>query len=64
MSEIRQLSSSDADFQSRLDVLLAWESVSDRAVNDTVNNIIAEIRSRGDAALVEFTSRFDGWQAA
>ncbi|KRT54194.1 histidinol dehydrogenase [endosymbiont of Ridgeia piscesae] len=64
MSEIRQLSSSDADFQSRLDALLAWESVSDRAVNDTVNNIIAEIRSRGDAALVEFTSRFDGWQAA
>ena len=64
MSEIRQLSTSDSDFQQQLDRLLAWESVSDGAVNSTVNEIIANIRQRGDEALLEYTNRFDGWNAA
>ena len=64
MTEIRQLSTTDSDFQQQLDNLLAWESVSDGAVNSTVNDIIADIRRRGDAALLEYTNRFDGWQAA
>ncbi|MEW8045409.1 MAG: histidinol dehydrogenase, partial [Candidatus Thiodiazotropha sp.] len=63
MSEIRKLSTSDTDFRQQLDALLAWESVSDTAVNDTVNEIIQAIRSKGDAALVAFTNRFDRWQA-
>ncbi|MCU7935163.1 MAG: histidinol dehydrogenase [Candidatus Thiodiazotropha sp. (ex Dulcina madagascariensis)] len=63
MSEIRQLSTSDRDFRQKLDALLAWESVSDTAVNDTVNQIIDAIRDKGDTALVDFTNRFDGWQA-
>ncbi|AKH20903.1 histidinol dehydrogenase [Sedimenticola thiotaurini] len=63
MSEIRQLATSDSDFQQQLDQLLAWESVSDDAVNTTVNDIIANIRQRGDAALLEYTNRFDGWNA-
>lgn len=46
----------------QLDALLAWDSVSDTAVNDTVNDIIRRIRSEGDAALLELTNRFDGWQ--
>ena len=56
---IKRLNSSDAGFWQDLDALLAWESVSDKAVNDTVTGIIADIRSRGDAALVEYTNRFD-----
>jgi len=64
MTEIRQLSTTDSDFQQQLDDLLAWESVSDGAVNSTVNDIIANIRQRGDAALLEYTNRFDGWEAA
>ncbi len=64
MSNIRKLSTAEPDFQQRLDALLAWESVSDSAVNDTVNQIIQAIRDEGDSALVEFTSRFDRWQAA
>lgn len=63
MADIRKLDASTPDFQEQLHRLLAWEGVSDRSVNDTVNNIIAEIRSRGDEALLEFTSNFDGWQA-
>jgi len=60
---IRRLSTSDADFQAQLSGLLAWESVSDAAVNDTVQQIIEAIRASGDAGLVEFTNRFDAWQA-
>jgi histidinol dehydrogenase len=63
MSEIRQLSTTDKNFQRQLDALLAWESVSDTAVNDTVNQIIREIREKGDRALLDFTNRFDHWQA-
>ncbi len=63
MTNIRKLNSQDADFQQQLDALLAWDSVSDQSVNDTVNHIIQQIRQHGDQALLEFTSRFDGWQA-
>ncbi len=63
MAEIRQLSTMESDFQERLEQLLAWESVSDGAVNQTVNEIIANICRRGDEALLEYTRRFDGWQA-
>jgi histidinol dehydrogenase len=63
MAEIRRISTADDDFQAQLERLLAWESVSDGAVNQTVNEIIAAIRQRGDEALLEYTRRFDGWQA-
>ncbi|MCG8086726.1 MAG: histidinol dehydrogenase [Candidatus Thiodiazotropha taylori] len=63
MSDIRKLSTSDDNFRQQLDALLAWESVSDTGVNDTVNQIIQDIRQRGNEALLEFTHRFDRWQA-
>ncbi|MCU7945621.1 MAG: histidinol dehydrogenase, partial [Candidatus Thiodiazotropha sp. (ex Cardiolucina cf. quadrata)] len=63
MSELRQLSTNNSNFQQQLDKLLAWESVSDTTVNDTVNQIIHTIRIKGDSALVDFTNRFDRWQA-
>jgi histidinol dehydrogenase len=55
----RRLSSRDADFQQQLDALLAWESVSDANVQQTVRDILADVRVRGDAALVEYTAKFD-----
>ncbi|HHI92760.1 MAG TPA: histidinol dehydrogenase [Gammaproteobacteria bacterium] len=61
---IKRLNSSDASFWQDLDALLAWESVSDKAVNDTVTGIIDDIRSRGDTALVEYTNRFDRMSAS
>lgn len=63
MADIRKLNTADADFQQQLDALLAWESVSDGAVNQVVHEVISEIRARGDAALVDYTNRFDGWEA-
>ena len=61
---IRRLNAADQDFARHLDHLLSWESVSDDAVNQRVLDIIAAVRARGDAALVEFTEKFDGLQAA
>ena len=63
MADIRKLNTADDDFQQQLETLLAWESVSDTAVNDVVRDVIAQIRARGDAALIDFTNRFDGWVA-
>lgn len=60
---IRRLNAADPDFARHLDHLLSWESVSDDAVNQRVLDIIKAVRERGDAALVEFTQRFDGVQA-
>lgn len=59
MLNIRQLNTQDANFWQQMQDLLAWESVSDDAVFNTVNGILKDVRSRGDAAVVEYTNRFD-----
>lgn len=64
MAEIRKLNTADAEFWPQLQNLLAWESVSDGQVNRVVLDVIADIRKRGDAALIDYTHRFDAWQAA
>jgi histidinol dehydrogenase len=56
---IHQLDASAPDFAERLDALLAWEPEQDDSVNAAVADIIAAVRRQGDAALVEFTTRFD-----
>ena len=57
--EIRRFSSQQADFAQQMEGLLSWESVSDAAVQKTVADIIYDIRTRGDEALIEFTNKFD-----
>jgi len=57
--DIKRLNSTDADFQSQLDALLAWESVSDDEVFNTVKDILANVRKHGDAELVKYTKKFD-----
>ena len=64
MTEIRRLSTAAADFRTALDDLLSWESVADASVQDTVTRVIDEVRRGGDAALMEFTARFDRWDPA
>ncbi|MFV2055835.1 MAG: histidinol dehydrogenase, partial [Thiohalomonadales bacterium] len=56
---ILHLDAGDTTFWSDLEQKLAWESVSDDAVNATVKTIVNEVRSRGDLALVEYSNRFD-----
>ncbi len=62
MVAIRTLTTTDPDFDRQLRALLAWEAVSDESVATTVAQIIAAIRERGDAALLEYTRRFDRWE--
>jgi len=59
MIQIKRFNSTDPDFNSDLDKLLAFENAQDDAVDVTVANILADIRSRKDAALIEYTNRFD-----
>lgn len=56
---ISRLSTRDTDFNHRLDCLLDWEGVSDKAVQTRVEEILASVKQRGDEAVVEATNRFD-----
>jgi len=57
--EITRLSTASADFRARLDSLLAWEAVADENIRRTVSEILRDVRDRGDAAVLEYTNRFD-----
>lgn len=59
MASIARLSAASPDFDVRLADLIAFESSQDATVDATVAAIIAEVKSRGDAALLEYTERFD-----
>jgi len=61
---ITKLSSAQSDFQDKLSSLLAWESVSNTDVAKTVDDIITNIRSKGDKALVDYSIKFDGVNAS
>ena len=65
MSElIPRLDTAAAGFDRRLESLLAWEGVSDAGVQEAVTDIVTRVRQEGDRALLEFTNRFDGLNAA
>lgn len=56
---IKQLNAQDENFWKELDELLAWESVSDDQVFNVVNDVLKNVRQRGDEAVVEYTNKFD-----
>lgn len=56
---MKWLQSSDSDFETRLSTLLSDRSAVETSVSDPVRAIIASIRSQGDKALCDYTSRFD-----
>ncbi len=64
MSEllIRHLDATNADFDSALSQLLAWEDEVNEGVNSAVKSILRDVRIRGDEALMEYTRRFDHWE--
>lgn len=59
---VRRLDAAQSDFNEQMDALLAWEAVSDTQVQQTVTTIVADVRERGDAALIEYTNKFDRTQ--
>ncbi|MBI1174916.1 MAG: histidinol dehydrogenase [Sideroxydans sp.] len=56
---IKRLNTAQADFSAQLDALLAFEATADAKLEATVAAILADVKQRGDAALLEYTQRFD-----
>ena len=56
---IRRLDAASADFDRHFTQLLAWDSVSDNAVQQIVAEVLRAVRARGDDALLEYSRRFD-----
>jgi histidinol dehydrogenase len=61
---LKRLSTKQADFDAQLNQLLAFESTADDKLESTVAGILADVRKRGDAALLEYTRKFDRWALA
>ncbi len=61
---ILRLDATAPDFNARLTVLLAYAEASDDAVERAVQNILTDVKARGDAAVLDYTERFDGVKAA
>ncbi len=61
---VMRLHIQDADFEPRFAALLSGKREQSEDVDDAVRAIIAAVRSRGDAALTEYTRRFDGLDLA
>ncbi|WP_211364101.1 histidinol dehydrogenase [Propionivibrio limicola] len=59
MITIKRFSSTDTDFKAKLDALLAFEGAQDESIDRTVADILADVKKRGDEAVIEYTNRFD-----
>jgi histidinol dehydrogenase len=57
--QLNLLSTSDPDFEARLAALLAFENTQDASIDQAVAAILDDVRHRGDAAVLEYTQRFD-----
>jgi len=57
---IRGLSTTDADFEAAFQRVLHWSDETDQSIEQATAAILADVRTRGDAAVLEYTQRFDG----
>ncbi len=58
-----RLSTQDADFEARFQARLHWSADTDAAIEQRVADILADVQQRGDAAVLDYTARFDGLSA-
>ena len=61
---IRRFSTTDIDFDANLKALLAFETAQDDSIDEVVASILKDVKKRGDAAVLEYTNRFDKTSAA
>ncbi|MFA5520765.1 MAG: histidinol dehydrogenase [Castellaniella sp.] len=64
MPLITRLDSRDSDFDARLRGLLAYETAEDESIERATNEILRRVRNEGDAAVLDYTRRFDQVEAA
>lgn len=62
--DIRKLDSSADGFAKQLRDVLAFEASEDAAIDRAAAEILADVKTRGDAAVIEYTNRFDRLSAA
>ncbi|CAN1516831.1 HisD Histidinol dehydrogenase [Burkholderiaceae bacterium] len=58
-----RLSTAQADFETLFQQRLHWSADTDAAIEQRVADILADVKQRGDPAVLEYTARFDGLQA-
>ena len=58
-----RLSTADADFEARFQQRLHWSADTDAAIEQRVADILADVKARGDVAVLDYTERFDGLSA-
>ena len=58
-----QLNTADAGFEAAFAARLHWSADTDAAIEQRVADILADVQKRGDAAVLDYTQRFDGLQA-
>ena len=56
---LTRLDTADADFDQRLNTLLSWNKTDDFELQKQVLDIIADVKARGDRAVIDYTNRFD-----
>ncbi len=61
--KIRRLDTVNPDFKAQLSALLAFEAGEDEAIDRAAADILADVKTRGDAAVLEYTNRFDRLKA-
>ncbi|MEO6033047.1 MAG: histidinol dehydrogenase, partial [Burkholderiaceae bacterium] len=61
---VRRLATTAADFEAEFQRVLHWSADTDQDIEARVAAIVADVRTRGDAAVLEYTQRFDGVNAA
>ncbi|NVK35834.1 MAG: histidinol dehydrogenase [Rhodobacteraceae bacterium] len=61
---VQRLSSTDSDFETQFKELLAGKREASEDVDQAVRAILEEVQTRGDAAVLEYTARFDRLKAS
>ncbi|MDZ4073625.1 MAG: histidinol dehydrogenase [Hylemonella sp.] len=59
-----RLSTTAADFEAQFAARLHWSAETDGAIEERVAGILDDVKTRGDAAVLEYTARFDGLDVA
>ena len=59
-----RLSTTEPDFEARFKALQHWSADTDAAIEQRVADILIDVQQRGDAAVLDYTARFDGLNAA
>ncbi len=58
-----RLTTTQPDFEAAFARRLHWSADTDATIEQRVADILADVHTRGDAAVLEYTARFDGLQA-